>query len=781
MNTIKKLFFSVLLSSLVLSTPLFAQTPPVVGAEAVAPVAMVNIQNPKINDQVGNVFDISFILSNGEGVQSDVRYSVRLMAKTAKGYTTVDEKDYDEVLSLGENKSVSKQILYTAPTMLTGSYTLFVVSANSKGFPFGSVSLGDVKLTASKKGVEIVQDSCVGNSGVYAAFEVKCTAINHIDGNVSVMPIIQTHAQSVYGSPIKNTAIASATSFKAGEKKVVTIPVSKAQFPGLYFISIALSYNNDQSNTQIVSYPVEGMYAKIANISPDADYYKAGDKANILLLWSGAQAVASDARITSSSGALCGTISVANTTRGKETLAVPITKDCMNPHIMVVLKDTNGVVFDQKTIDVQTTSQPNSMIGGSKAGALIAIILIALAAAFVLIRRRRHPVPTILPLIVLGISLSLLSFSSAHANSYPLGGVGPTGDIWVTVNVDGGSSATPTAFPDATGTTMTVYGSLVSAATSSYMVDMSAITVGNSSVSLFTDPVFITPGSSAVSSQETLTVPRCDVSNPCPRSEVVTFSVTITGSSGGSSCIPSGTNFEGPISARRGRINYVGPSTHPQYTVVVDLYGYSTPPGSSVNTITGTVTFTIPANSTDSYYNSLSCTSAGCEISGANGFDHGVIRTSGSCSNFIGNVFSVGPHFHGATNMQKVVYVGQAIHPAFTVRVKNYGATETYFNTTNPNPPDNEDMIFQVPQGYASTTMPQIGDCITNCGIPLSGYNYSVATSVSASNVSTLIPGGYHVCKYENAPGPGMYFSPATSYNLNLTCQDNFPDAEVVW
>jgi hypothetical protein len=612
MNTIKKLFFSVLISGLILSTPTFAQTPP--ASQVVAPVAMVNIQNAKINDQVGNVFDLSFVISNGDGVQGDVRYSVRLMAKTAKGYTTVDEKDYDEVLSLGENKSVSKQILYTAPAMLTGSYALFVVSANSKGFPFGTVSLGEVKLTASKKGVELVQDSCVTDSDFLGAFGVKCTAINHIDGNVSVVPVVQTHAQSVYGTLVKNTAVAPTVSFKAGEKKIVSFPVSKAQFPGLYFMTVALSYNNDQSNAQVVPYPVEGAYAKIANISPDADYYKSGDKAAILLLWSGAQAVVSDARITSSSGILCGDASIANTTRGKETIVVPITKDCMNPHIMVVLKDSNGVVFDQKTIDVQTTSQPSSMIGGSKAGALIGIILIALAAAFVLIRRRRHPVPTILPIIVLGISLSLLGFSSAHANSYPLGGIGPTGDIWVTVNVDGGSSATPTVFPDATGTIMTVYGSIVSAATTNYTVDMSAVTVGNTSVSLFTDPVLLAPGSSAVSSQETLNVPRCDVAHPCPRPEVVTFNTIINatsggGGSGGNSCTAY-VRFVG--SFRYGGVLWLGPSTHPAVNVTVALEG------SYSNTVNpdgpAYVNFVIPANASQSYMG---------EFYGVGGFDHG--------------------------------------------------------------------------------------------------------------------------------------------------------------
>jgi hypothetical protein len=185
------------------------------------------------------------------------------------------------------------------------------------------------------------------------------------------------------------------------------------------------------------------------------------------------------------------------------------------------------------------------------------------------------------------------------------------------------------------------------------------------------------------------------------------------------------------------------------------------------------VTFTVPATA-----NTYTTT-----------FTLGVDDTDPTSNGIIGSVFATGPHYHGSTYLKKVVYVGQAIHPQFTVRVKRYGTATPYTNTTNPNPPDSQDEIYVIPAGTASTTIPQIVSCSSNCGIPLEGANYSVVTSVSATNIDNVIPqqiGGQtlHVCKYPDAPGLGMYFSPVftsgTSLDLTSTCADRYPDAETI-
>lgn len=611
MNTIKNLFFSVLFSTVLVSSPYLAHA---ADSQTAVPIATVNIQQARINNQVGNVFDISFALSNDEGVQSDVHYSVRLMAKTAQGYVPVDEKVYDDTLSLGEHALVQRSALYTAPAMLSGSYTLFITSANSQGFPFGSVSLGEVKLTASSAGVELVPGSCSFFSDFSGAFGVKCTATNHVSGTVYATPVVQTHTQSVYGALAERTAAqVSSVALKSGEKKDITIPLTKATTPGAYVVTTALSFNNTTSNTITLAYTVSGDRTVISTISPDADYYAKGSIANIFMLVRGTGNAASDVRITTKNGLLCGKLSGVSVGKPRETFAVPITRDCMNPHISVVITDDKGVMLDQRSMDVQTTSRPQSTssMGGSTVGLLVGLVLLVLIGLGLLLKKKKTSIPpVILPLLFLG--LSFIPFSAAHANTYT---AGPIDEITVTINISGGSTTTPPVYPDASGTTIRVDGDVhLTTGTGPYTVTLSAITVGTSRVDLFTDPVILTSTNPQFyGTTQYLTAPRCDVANPCPRSELVTFTTSVIapppgGGGPGGSC-SAYVRFVG--SFRYGGVLWLGPSNHPAVNVTVALEG----------TYSGTVNpggpdyvnFVIPANATQSTMG---------EFYGVGGFDH---------------------------------------------------------------------------------------------------------------------------------------------------------------
>lgn len=159
----------------------------------------------------------------------------------------------------------------------------------------------------------------------------------------------------------------------------------------------------------------------------------------------------------------------------------------------------------------------------------------------------------------------------------------------------------------------------------------------------------------------------------------------------------------------------------------------------------------------------------------------------GSGGGIIGHVFVTGPHNHGGISGRKVVYVGQSIHPAFTVRVKNFGRlADTYMNTSNPAPPDSDDGIYYIPAGTSSSPTIQYSTSCSGsgCTVGTGGANYGVAYQTSLSSVDTYIPSTYHVCKYPDAPGVGQYFSPARFSSgsvQNDTCQTNYPDAEVIY
>lgn len=678
MKIIKNLFIGALVCTFLLVSTGSAQTTP--SMQGAALVASVNISKASIETSVENAFAISFELSNGEDVQDDVRYSVQLMQKMSRGYVLVDQHTYEESLSLNEHTSVQRTIIYTAPEMLSGKYTLVLSAANSSGFPYGTTSLGEVDLVPVKKGVEIIPGGCtVGDTSV------TCSVVSHIAGLVAVTPSLQVFSVSTYGALQEGApSTLLSTVLKAGEKKSLVIPMPKITSPGTYTIAITLLFNNTESNTITLPYSISGEYASIVTTSLDADYYAKGDTAAVLLLWAGNRAVSAEVEMYSKKGALCGKTAVPDIKKGKESIIVSIQKECMNPRLEVRITTNEGVTLDQKNMTIQTTSRPQpSLWSGGTGIALGILILLVLIGVVTLLRKKKFSPPSVtLPIALFVAALALLLPSSADAMTYT---IGQNNDIYVIVNISGGSNATPPVYPNSAGTTIFVDGYLQSASSSTETVQVSAVTVGNTAVLLFDDPVVLAPGAIAYAPQRVLTAPQCDVSNPCPRAEEVTVTASVAD----------------------------------------------------------------------------------------DGFGGG-----GS----IGSVFAVGPHYHGSTFLRKVVYVGQQIHPELTVRVKSYGTLVPYLNTTNPIPPDSQDEVYIIPESIWSTPMPQIVSCSSNCGIPLAGYNYAAVHSATGTGVivDTTIPVPYSVCSYADAPGSGRYFSPARSSNLSATCQDNYPDADVI-
>lgn len=96
------------------------KTPP---TEAIL-LATVNIESPKIISQERDIIKISFNLSNREGLQTGVKYGVKLLKEVKNGDKVikyvVNEKIYDESLTLNPNTKTPVEITYEAPTYLSG-------------------------------------------------------------------------------------------------------------------------------------------------------------------------------------------------------------------------------------------------------------------------------------------------------------------------------------------------------------------------------------------------------------------------------------------------------------------------------------------------------------------------------------------------------------------------------------------------------------------------------------------------------------------------------------
>lgn len=470
----KNIFFGVFVMMFVsFITPSFAQT------GAPVPVAEVNLQGAKIENQVGNVMNIPFVISNGAQVQTGVQYGVRLVSK--KDQTVVyDETVFDETLTLPENSVTKKNIIYTAPAVLSGSYDVYIVLSNTSGFPFALSRIGSVTLTATEKTVLITPESCtLAVSGKKGATQsplskmlslrpgqmsaLRCTVTNTLNSTVTVTPSVETFAESLYGASLGQVSTGDPLLFKAGEKKIISLVIPAEKKPQRYTTRIALVGSGITSNTVIARYSVAGVAASIANISLDADYYTAGDTASVSLLSNsfGTKDLSVSIRITSSQGGTCGSLKDVALIPGKQTLSVKISRPCFNPTITASLEN-KGTVLDEKTLTVATTSTPRaeSTFSGTK-GSLLLLILVALIAwAGIYLRKKNHGATNIPGAPMAAIILFLATFAlgtSAHAGwqSYPASipytvGGGALNDISVDIAATPQSMVLPTSQTDLT-------------------------------------------------------------------------------------------------------------------------------------------------------------------------------------------------------------------------------------------------------------------------------------------------------------------------------------------
>lgn len=522
-------FFIVFVLAMCLSgTVLFAQT-----AQPSIPVAEVNISGAKIADQLSGVLNISFSITNGTGVQSGVKYGVRLTPK-GKPNTIIDEKTFDEALTLDEHASVYRSVVYTVPSVLSGDYDVYVISNSATGFPFSVSRAGTATVTATVKGIELLSESCLVTTpdkksyqlseGVQIAaadtLQLSCTAINHGTTTAALLPTTVTYARSIYGSTVEHQGgTVVPVVLKAGEKKLISFAVPTATKPGPYIALTSLSFGGQESNRVRIQYGVVGAPASIINVATDQDHYRINDTAKLSLLWIGGSSAVVDTKITSWQNVLCGAVSK-DITAGPQTIEVPITKSCINPSIMVTLKDTNGTVFDTRTFSVQTVSMDGSTLPLKSIliilGVLIAIIIIA-----VLLKRRGGTTPkTVLPALILA-AVFVIPFANAHATTYPLGSTG----VFATVTIDNLNNPASTTYMQ--GDIIKVDGSIWNGSQSTQTVSLTAVTVGNNQVNLFPSSITLLGGATQQGNTQYLTVNVPTAGTP-PVAIPGTYQVTFT-------------------------------------------------------------------------------------------------------------------------------------------------------------------------------------------------------------------------------------------------------------
>jgi len=453
MKLLKVLSISFLLSLSFLVTPVFAAETPVAsptGQGQSVLLAKVNIKDAKILLQEKNYFDISFSITNEMGVQNGVKYGVQLVEQTDKGPFIVDEKVYDESLTLPENSTVTKKISYVAPAILNGTYKLFLVSKNTSGFTFDYSYVGQVKISSLTKGVEISPESCtVSIIGDKTNTQYKlgqqlsilptqdlnlvCTVVNGSDKTVESTPSFATTDKTVYGKSISvgEKKLASII-LKAKESKSFSVIIPKATIPNLYYVNMSLKSGDTSSNSVGTQYFIRGNVATIENLSLDKDSYRYFDTAKLTLVWNYLAAdnsttnnsVIFNAVITDGENKECANpytkTLVQDFANPKIEIPISINKTCYNPTVLVTLKDASGNTLDEKSFKTETVSNKTESANSYIYYIIIAIVLLLIVGYIVYKKKKGNAPNIILPIIFLIALISVIPGGKVSADTYSL-------------------------------------------------------------------------------------------------------------------------------------------------------------------------------------------------------------------------------------------------------------------------------------------------------------------------------------------------------------------------
>jgi|GEM_PF-5630991 len=265
-------------------------------------VGTVGINNAKIISQNNNVFNISFDITNADGAQAGLKYSVSLV-KDTKERVILDEYVYPESLNLNTNSLTKKDIIYTSPSNIGGDFTLVVDIKKDNNIVLFSSILGKVKITASHNMVEILPETCsisTSNKNKYTLdkrvtigmddnMNLSCTVFNPLKKDIIVNPEYQTYKDTIYGEVVTLDSKVEPILFKQGEKKILTLPLQRSSNPGDYLLKTSFVSDGVSSNSIIIKYflfPDKSVVTgSIKDISLDKDYYKKGDIVDFFTLW----------------------------------------------------------------------------------------------------------------------------------------------------------------------------------------------------------------------------------------------------------------------------------------------------------------------------------------------------------------------------------------------------------------------------------------------------------------------------------------------------------------
>lgn len=423
-----------------------AATPTVQNTPSIKLVGTVGIKDARVISQNGNKFNIKFSITNGSIAQPSMKYGVRLVKTDGSRQSIVDEKVYDEILNLDANIKISKDIIYEAPTYLSGDYTLVLVGNAETGLTLTLNSTIKVKLTATSKSILFVVDSCsLKIKGETAdkkytlaqgvdvlpseSLSLNCLVENNTDTVQTVSPSLVTYYRSNYGNTVEVSGLNPALiTLNKGEKKNVSIEISKPTKPQAYDVVVTLKNNEFTSNGVKAHYVLRGQSASIQNISLDKNIYKKDEISKVLVAWSKSADSFVGSRVkgnnntdyfisislTDGKGNKCAE-DYKNALSSKDIvseISLSIISSCVNPVLNVSINDKDGNVLDKREAKFNSpVALKNNILY------VIAIILLLVLVVTLYYFKKKNNnsktdlnIPSNLPVGVLFFFFILLSF-----------------------------------------------------------------------------------------------------------------------------------------------------------------------------------------------------------------------------------------------------------------------------------------------------------------------------------------------------------------------------------
>jgi hypothetical protein len=506
-------FFSIANAQVLSSNGIVAPEGYVITPSTAVVVATVNVQNLDVVKTADNTMTVDFDISNRVGVQPAVLYAVKLVSSDKSGRLSVvnDQQVYTkDILTLNENVSIHKKIVYIVPTYLKGSFIVRVETQTPEGLSLSSIDLREkVSLDggASKGGLFVDAGSCfltvkgevpekkyVPLQGIdVSSTEVllaHCSVKNNFTEQKSFTPMFATYYRSTLGNLIAENS-QSVITLKAGETRMLELPITLAIKPQAYDVVLSLVNGQKERVTSpvIFHYVLRGESATIQNLILDKDAYQKGETAHVSFFWTGPADVFYGSRATNvgsiaggsltlsivdEKGVSCGEKTLQKLSsgdRGVERVSILITKNCYNSTIRSSIMNQAGAVLVENVVkmtsassspveEIATTTEPvSSNKNGIIAIVITIVVLIVIGGGAYVFKKKQNMQNNMMMFLLFGMFVFAGLFGGSHkasADVLTVQGVNPLGQtVWVDFSYGLDRS---TYSP---GSTITAHGSFV--------------------------------------------------------------------------------------------------------------------------------------------------------------------------------------------------------------------------------------------------------------------------------------------------------------------------------